>query len=67
MVYVRLAEEWIDGGGANHAAGDMIDVDCCTLAELESQGIVATPGEAIPTFRAGGQPDLRTAPGTPLA
>lgn len=45
MVYVRLEQEWIDGTGAGHSAGDMIDVDAVTLAELESRGIVAGPGE----------------------
>lgn len=46
MVYVRLEQEWIDGAGASHVAGDMIDVDAGTLAELESRGIVAGPDES---------------------
>ena len=46
MVYVRLAQGWVDGGGASHAAGDMVDVDAGTLAQLESRGIVSSAGEA---------------------
>lgn len=42
MVYVRLAQGWTDGGGAAYAAGDMVDVDAVTLAELEAKGVVAT-------------------------
>jgi hypothetical protein len=42
MVYVRLAQGWTDGGGAAHVAGDMVDVDAVTLAELEAEGVVAT-------------------------
>jgi hypothetical protein len=41
MVYVRLARDWTDGGGAAHDAGDMVDVDAVTLAELEADGVVA--------------------------
>jgi hypothetical protein len=41
MVYVRLARDWTDGGGAAHGAGDMVDVDAVTLAELEADGVVA--------------------------
>jgi hypothetical protein len=42
MVYVRLAQGWTDGGGAAHGAGDMVDVDPVTLAELEAGGVVAS-------------------------
>jgi hypothetical protein len=42
MVYVRLAQGWTDGGGADHVAGDMVDVDAVTLARLEAEGVVAT-------------------------
>lgn len=45
MVYVRLAKDWTDGDGTAYAAGDMVDVDAGTLAELEAAGIVAGPGE----------------------
>lgn len=43
MVYVKLAREWTDGTGAAHEAGDMIDVDAVTLAELEATGVIAGP------------------------
>jgi hypothetical protein len=43
MVYVQLAREWTDGTGAAHGAGDMIDVDAVTLAELEATGVIAGP------------------------
>lgn len=43
MVYVRLAKDWTDGTGAAHDAGDMVDVDAVTLAELEATGVVAGP------------------------
>jgi hypothetical protein len=45
MVYVRLAQDWIDGTGAARAAGDMVDVDAGTLAELEAAGVVTGPVE----------------------
>ncbi|HYN96514.1 MAG TPA: hypothetical protein VES42_21950 [Pilimelia sp.] len=45
MVYVQLAQGWTDGTGASRAAGEMVDVDAGTLAELESRGIVSAPGE----------------------
>ncbi|MEV1287903.1 hypothetical protein [Micromonospora sp. NPDC049679] len=44
MVYVRLDAEWTDGGGVSHAAGEMVDVDAATLADLESKGIVHSDG-----------------------
>lgn len=45
MVHVRLAKDWTDGNGSAHEAGDMVDVDAATLAELEAAGIVAAwPG-----------------------
>jgi len=44
MVYVRLAKEWTDGDGTTHSAGDMVDVDAATLAELEASGIVEGSG-----------------------
>jgi hypothetical protein len=42
MVYVRLAQDWTDNGGAAHTAGDMVDIDAVTLAELEADGVVAS-------------------------
>ncbi len=44
MVYVRLARDWTDSTGAPHHAGDMVDVDAVTLAELEATGVVAPNG-----------------------
>ncbi|HZN76320.1 MAG TPA: hypothetical protein VFC00_32235 [Micromonosporaceae bacterium] len=45
MVYVRLAKDWTDGNGTAHEAGEMVDVDAGTLAELEASGVVtAWPG-----------------------
>lgn len=45
MVYVRLAKDWTDGNGSAHSAGDTVDVDAATLAELEASGIVAGSGD----------------------
>ena len=45
-VYVRLAANWADPTGAVHGAGDFVDVDVVTLAELEEQGVVENPEEA---------------------
>ncbi|WP_162908041.1 hypothetical protein [Allorhizocola rhizosphaerae] len=42
---VRLATAWIDPAGGVHGAGEHIDVDAITLAELEEQGIVETMTE----------------------
>jgi hypothetical protein len=39
-VYVRLAVAWTDPAGVSHAAGDVIDIDAITLAELEEGGVV---------------------------
>jgi hypothetical protein len=45
-VHVRLARNWTDPTGAAHAAGDLVDVDAVTLAELEATGVVATERES---------------------
>ena len=45
-MYVRLAANWADPTGAVHGAGDFVDVDVVTLAELEEQGVVENPEEA---------------------
>ncbi|WP_034594401.1 hypothetical protein [Hamadaea tsunoensis] len=37
---VRLAAGWVDPFGIAHDAGDVIDIDAITLAELEEQGVV---------------------------
>jgi hypothetical protein len=42
MVNVRLDREWMDGDGAPHAAGDMVDIDAATLARLEADGVVTS-------------------------
>jgi hypothetical protein len=42
MVNVRLDQDWTDGDGVSHAAGETVDVDPGTLARLESSGIVAS-------------------------
>jgi hypothetical protein len=51
MVNVRLAQDWTDGTGAAYSAGDMVEVDAATLAELESSGVVEWAG---PTGGSGG-------------
>ena len=38
---VKLARDWTDATGAAHAAGDIVEVDTVTLAELEATGVVA--------------------------
>jgi len=42
MVQVKLERDWTDGTGASHAAGDLVEVDTVTLAELEATGVVKT-------------------------
>ena len=37
---VRLAVPWIDPAGVVHGAGEHVDIDAVTLAELEEQGVV---------------------------
>lgn len=37
---VRLAIAWIDPHGVVHGAGEHVDIDAVTLAELEEQGVV---------------------------
>jgi hypothetical protein len=40
MVHVKLEQDWTDTTGAAHSAGDTIEVDAVTLAELEAAGVV---------------------------
>ncbi|HWG99217.1 MAG TPA: hypothetical protein VNV66_07820 [Pilimelia sp.] len=49
MVHVRLAQEWVDDNGRSHPAGNEVDVDAGTLAELEQRGVVvgAIEGEEL--------------------
>jgi hypothetical protein len=42
-VQVRLARDWMDPTGTGHAAGDLVEVDTITLAELEATGVVLPP------------------------
>lgn len=44
-MYVRLANAWTDQHGARHQAGDTVEVDNVTLAELEAGGYVTTNEE----------------------
>ncbi len=44
-MYVRLAMPWADPSGTVHSAGEFVDVDVVTLAELEEQGVVENAGE----------------------
>jgi hypothetical protein len=44
-VLVRLAIEWVDPFGIAHSAGDVVDIDVITLAELEERGVVEDMGE----------------------
>jgi hypothetical protein len=44
-VYVRLANAWTDQNGARHRAGDTVEVDNVTLAELEAGGYVTANEE----------------------
>lgn len=41
-MYVRLANAWTDPNGSRHRAGDTVEVDNVTLAELEAGGYVTT-------------------------
>ena len=53
MAEVRLDKEWTDPAGVTHAAGDTVDVDEQTLAELREAGVVGDvtdAGWAGPTF-----------------
>jgi len=44
-VLVRLAAEWTDPFGTAHNAGDVVDIDVITLAELEERGVVHNMSE----------------------
>lgn len=37
---VRLTGDWTDASGASHSAGETIEVDAVTLAQLEAAGVV---------------------------
>jgi hypothetical protein len=38
-----LARDWTDTTGTAHAAGDLVELDTITLAELEATGVVLPP------------------------
>ena len=43
---VRLTGDWTDPGGSSHHAGETIEVDAVTLAQLEAAGVIdASPGK----------------------
>ena len=41
MVHVKLDKEWTDSAGTTHSAGESVDVDAATLADLQEKGIVS--------------------------
>ena len=45
MVHVKLEKEWTDSAGTTHSAGESVDVDAATLAELQEKGIVSDGNE----------------------
>lgn len=40
MVQVQLARDWTDATGTLHSAGETVEVDAVTLADLEATGVV---------------------------
>ncbi|MFC0003343.1 hypothetical protein [Micromonospora siamensis] len=44
MVYVKLEGDWTDSSGVTHSAGESVDVDAATLAELQAEGLVSEGG-----------------------
>ena len=45
-MYVRLSTTWADPAGTVHRAGDLVDVDIVTLAQLEERGVVENSEES---------------------
>jgi hypothetical protein len=68
---VRLAFAWTDIFGLTHRAGELVDIDAVTLAELEEQGVVENMSETAPDKWIGpgsppsGEPDKWIGPGSP--
>jgi hypothetical protein len=60
-VLVRLAAEWTDPFGVDHRAGDVVDIDVITLAELEERGVVQAMSEPEEWSGPGEEPE-ETAP-----
>ncbi len=56
---VRLAVAWTDPFGVAYGAGDMVDIDAVTLAELEEQGVVQNMTDPHETYvgPTGNEPD----------
>ena len=52
-MYVRLATTWADQAGTVHCAGDCVDIDIVTLAQLEGCGVVENCEETGRRFSAG--------------
>lgn len=42
MVDVQLVKDWTDETGVGHSAGETVDVDAATVAELQAKGIVVS-------------------------
>jgi hypothetical protein len=62
MVHVKLDKAWTDDDGTTHSAGETVDVDAATLAELQEKGIVGDGNEwAGPTA----SPDAWAGPTAP--
>jgi len=59
-VLVRLAAEWTDPFGVDHYAGDVVDIDVITLAELEERGVVQAMSEAEEWTGPGEEPEQPT-------
>jgi hypothetical protein len=70
---VRLAFAWTDVFGLTHRAGELVDIDAVTLAELEEQGVVESMSESKPDKWIGPgappveDPDKWIGPGSPPA
>jgi hypothetical protein len=45
-VYVRLSTAWADPAGTVHGAGDLVEIDMVTLAQLEERGVVENSEES---------------------
>ncbi len=63
-VYVRLANDWVDRNGVGHGAGDTVEVDYVTLAELEAGGYVSTDEQTQDGWIGPGGPAKASGSGT---